>query len=305
MKMGIRSDLVKRVGMGALPIVSKSSIEWWNRDHPDSGKDGTFHDKNYYQILDVNPNVSQEEIEKAYRELTKKYHPDVSGEDENIQKMLNGAYSILGDREKRSLYDSFSSQRSRKGLGADITARSVDWDNPDNFLRDIGFSAFADLSRVPGSVIRIAAFWKWFKDGKNLPRSALEGGQMLETILQYIGQEGFYDRIKYRQQGDERSENLVYFSPIISSIMSGLALRMMSIDQRGRPKYESFWDKLRNYSGAALYTLSQIGNMIPWHLIAEGSNLAYKTGDVKLGKRPYNGRNNNALYLPAPNGAVA
>ena len=61
----------------------------------------------YYQILGVSRDASQEEIKKAYRRLAHKYHPDKKGGDEQRFKKINGAYQILSDKEKRAQYDRF------------------------------------------------------------------------------------------------------------------------------------------------------------------------------------------------------
>lgn len=63
---------------------------------------------NYYEILGINRNASEAEIKKAYKELAKKYHPDVSQSKEAEQKMkkINEAYSVLSNRQKRTKYDS-------------------------------------------------------------------------------------------------------------------------------------------------------------------------------------------------------
>jgi len=67
--------------------------------------------KTWYEILEVSENASKEIIEKAYRVLAKKYHPDLQTEEnkqlaENKMKEINEAYSILGDEAKRKDYDS-------------------------------------------------------------------------------------------------------------------------------------------------------------------------------------------------------
>lgn len=62
-------------------------------------------EKNYYDILGVNKNASQEDIKKAYRNLSKKYHPDKTGGDDSKFKEINEAYDILGDETKRKQYD--------------------------------------------------------------------------------------------------------------------------------------------------------------------------------------------------------
>ena len=64
--------------------------------------------KDYYGILGVSPDASEEEIKKAYRSLAKRYHPDRNRGNpasEERLKEINEAYDILGDKEKRTLYD--------------------------------------------------------------------------------------------------------------------------------------------------------------------------------------------------------
>ncbi len=63
--------------------------------------------KDYYQIMGVKRNASQEEIKKAYRKLARKYHPDVSKESnaELRFKELGEAYEVLKDPQKRAAYD--------------------------------------------------------------------------------------------------------------------------------------------------------------------------------------------------------
>lgn len=60
----------------------------------------------YYQILGVSRDASQEEIKKAYRALAHKHHPDKGG-DEKKFKEINEAYQILSNKDKRDQYDRF------------------------------------------------------------------------------------------------------------------------------------------------------------------------------------------------------
>jgi molecular chaperone DnaJ len=62
--------------------------------------------RDYYQILGVNKDASEEEIKKAYRRLALKYHPDKGG-DEKKFKEINEAYQVLSNREKKAQYDRF------------------------------------------------------------------------------------------------------------------------------------------------------------------------------------------------------
>ncbi len=66
--------------------------------------------KNYYEILEVNENASQEVIEKAYKTLAKKYHPDAWSNDdssfaERKFKEIIEAYEVLSNEDSRKNYD--------------------------------------------------------------------------------------------------------------------------------------------------------------------------------------------------------
>lgn len=63
--------------------------------------------KDYYKILGVEKNASQEDIKKAYYSLAHQYHPDKKGGDEAKFKEINEAYQTLSDKDKRSQYDQF------------------------------------------------------------------------------------------------------------------------------------------------------------------------------------------------------
>lgn len=65
--------------------------------------------KDYYSLLGVNKNASEEEIKKAFRREAHKYHPDKSGGNEAKFKEINEAYQVLGNKERRARYDQFGS----------------------------------------------------------------------------------------------------------------------------------------------------------------------------------------------------
>jgi uncharacterized protein YukE len=63
--------------------------------------------EDYYKILGVDKNASDSQIKKAYREIAKKWHPDVNSTPEATQvfQKINDAYSVLGSPERKALYD--------------------------------------------------------------------------------------------------------------------------------------------------------------------------------------------------------
>ena len=68
--------------------------------------------EDFYKILGVNENASQDEIKKAYRKLALKWHPDKNNESEEQKKYsdkmfkdINEAYSVLSDPKKKQMFD--------------------------------------------------------------------------------------------------------------------------------------------------------------------------------------------------------
>lgn len=66
--------------------------------------------KNYYEMLEVDIHASSEVIDKAFKVLAKKYHPDTQEDESKIEwaeeqfKLLNEAYEVLSNKEKRESY---------------------------------------------------------------------------------------------------------------------------------------------------------------------------------------------------------
>ncbi len=76
--------------------------------------------KDYYEILGVSRNASQEEIKKAYKKLAKQHHPDLnkSKDSEKRFKEINEAYNVLGNEKSRQQYDTFGSAEGFQGFGS-------------------------------------------------------------------------------------------------------------------------------------------------------------------------------------------
>ena len=74
--------------------------------------------RDYYEILGVSKNATQEEIKKSFRSLAHKYHPDKKTGDEKKFKELNEAYQVLSNPQKRKQYDQFGTAFSGSSGGA-------------------------------------------------------------------------------------------------------------------------------------------------------------------------------------------
>ena len=75
----------------------------------------------YYQTLGISRSASQKEIQKAYRDLARKYHPDMNPDDESAKtkfKEVQHAYDILSDEGKRGQYDQFGAGFENMGGAA-------------------------------------------------------------------------------------------------------------------------------------------------------------------------------------------
>ena len=82
--------------------------------------------KDYYDVMGVSREASQDDIKKAYKKLARKYHPDVSKESDAEErfKSLGEAYEVLKDPEKRAAYDQLGANWQG---GQDFNA-PPDWD---------------------------------------------------------------------------------------------------------------------------------------------------------------------------------
>jgi len=85
--------------------------------------------RDFYQILGVSKDASQDEIKKAYRKLARKWHPDINPGKEAEQKFkdISEAYQCLGDEKKRKLYDEFGEEGLQAGFDAEKAREYKQW----------------------------------------------------------------------------------------------------------------------------------------------------------------------------------
>ena len=87
---------------------------------------------NYYKILGLNKNASEEDIKKSYRKLAMKYHPDHTKGDKRAEenfKKISEAYAVLSDKKKRKQYDTFGSAGFQQRYSQEDIFRGFDFDS--------------------------------------------------------------------------------------------------------------------------------------------------------------------------------
>ncbi len=133
-------------------------------------------EKDYYKTLEVEKKASQEEIKRAFRQLARKYHPDVNQNNKGTEdkfKEINEAFQILGNEKKRAQYD----------LGENSSFSQKDATG----FRNSGFNfedLFSDLGE--NNIFNI------FNRGRNHEREDYEEGADLRHNLEITLEEAFY-----------------------------------------------------------------------------------------------------------------
>jgi len=107
-------------------------------------------ESDYYEVLGVGRNASEDEIKSAFRKLARQYHPDVNKEPDAEEKFkeINEAYGVLSDADKRARYDRFG----KEGLGSmgGFHDYTVDFNDIfEDLLSGFGFSTGRRSRRAP------------------------------------------------------------------------------------------------------------------------------------------------------------
>ncbi|MCI1981842.1 MAG: molecular chaperone DnaJ [Oscillospiraceae bacterium] len=119
--------------------------------------------RDYYEILGVPKNATDAEIKKAYRQLAKKYHPDLHPGDKDAEskfKEVNEAYEVLSNKNKRARYDQFGQAGVDPNFGGGAGGSPFTGDiNIDDIFNSVfdGFGGFGGFSGFGGNARRHSA----------------------------------------------------------------------------------------------------------------------------------------------------
>lgn len=211
--------------------------------------------KDYYEVLGVSKNATQDELKKAYRNLARKNHPDVNkspGAEEKF-KEINEAYQVLSDPQKKSAYDQYGHSAFQQGGmggaggpfgggqggyqqytwssgGQDFGGFSDPFDIFESFFG--GQSPFGRQARVPRYAIRITF------------------DEAIKGVEKQVEIEGKKQKIKIPAGVDTGTE--IKFSNFIIVCEVGQSAKFQ---RRG---YDIVSEKEITYSQAALGTITEI-----------------------------------------------
>jgi len=125
--------------------------------------------RDYYEVLGVPKNASNDDLKAAFRRLARQYHPDVNQEPDAEErfKELNEAYAVLSDSDRRAAYDRFGHAGVRGAGGAqDFT---------------VDFSDFADIF---GDLFGFGGFSRTSRRSRNMPRRGADLSYRLDLSFE-------------------------------------------------------------------------------------------------------------------------
>ncbi len=182
--------------------------------------------EDYYQILGVKKDASEQEIKKAYRKLAMKYHPDHTKGDKAAEekfKKISEAYAVLSDKEKRKEYDTFGSEGFRQRFTQEDIFRGFDFGD---IFREFGFGGGGDYfsGRSGGRRFTFGSGGSGFNFGGRPQQANVKGSDLvyeLPLTLREVAA-GTSKVITLQHQGG--TENLTVKIP--AGFVSGKKLRL-------------------------------------------------------------------------------
>ena len=169
--------------------------------------------RDYYEVLGVSKDADSSAIKKAYRKLAKKYHPDTNAgnaEAEKRFKEISEAYAVLGDEEKKKLYDEFGHIAFEPGFNADA-ARAQKQYGYGNFGGGNGQNGYREyhFTGSDGDDIFGDLFGNMFRQGTkggNFHSGGFHNGSGFYQQFHQGGNDGFYGNHGFHGTYSEKGE---------------------------------------------------------------------------------------------------
>lgn len=174
----------------------------------------------YYKILGIKRDATQEEIKKAYRRLAKKYHPDINKDDPQAKSKfqeINEANEVLGDPEKRRRYDEYGENwKQSDDFGTGSNSNGNSW--------SYGFGGFGQSDRNENG------FSDFFEQlfGKGFRNRGMNRGADIQATLQLTLQEA---AVTHRQTFIVNGEKIAITVP--AGIADGQRIRLQKRGEAG------------------------------------------------------------------------
>ena len=187
--------------------------------------------KDYYEVLGLPRGASEDEIRKTYRQLARKYHPDVNPNDKSAEekfKEINEAYEVLSDADKRKRYDELGANWKS---GADFT--------PPPGARNgrVNFTDFADGFGGARSASDFSDFFESLFGGRGSARSSADfrmPAQDIEAEISLTLEEahrGVKRNITLQSSGTDRMKSLEVTIP--PGVREGTVIRLAGQGEPG------------------------------------------------------------------------
>lgn len=184
----------------------------------------------YYKVLGVANDASQEEIKRAYRKLAKRYHPDLNKDNPEAKakfQEINEANEVVGDPEKRRCYDEYGEHWKHS---EEFEAQQRNAAGSDRRTRGYGFDGFGDFAHSDGNH---SGFSDFFEElfGSRFRSTVQQRGGDLQAVLQLSLREA---ATTHRQSFEINGEKIAITVP--AGIAEGQKIR---IRNRGKKKPNS------------------------------------------------------------------
>jgi len=184
----------------------------------------------YYKILGVSKNASDEQIKKAYRKLAMKYHPDHAKGNKTAEekfKKISEAYAVLSDKKKRSQYDTFGSTGFQQRYSQEDIFKGFDFSD---ILREFGIGGASFKMGKRGGMRFAFENDSLFGTRARRQQAQIKGSDLLYELHLTIQEVATGTSKTVRLQHNGRSENVTIKIP--KGMISGKKLRLAGKGQQ-------------------------------------------------------------------------